>query len=638
MQKGLFDNETLEQITELNNIELTHIEKRITTSAENLDDIADGTDLDKVLKSNKITIEERIQLIERNVLRVLGKFRNSVTCIRTRQDLHDYISAAIKAGRIAIDTETNNSLDPVTCKIAGLCLYYPNGKQAYIPINHRDPNTKMRLIDQCTEQDIREELQRVKDANLPEIYHNGKFDYEVILCTADIKMKPFWDTMTFYRLWDENDLSGLKYLYRTKIDPGQAKYDIEHLFVNISYLDLPPELFALYAATDSYETDELFIWEALQMFDMTSDELHAGGFIDKTRLRDEYKDLFNLFYNVEMPVTTITGDMELTGVAVDQKLGARLKAKYSKDLDKLDAKIAEKFKALSGKILDWRLSKEANEYPKQFEPKKSKKSRAQINVDYPLVDEATGKHYKISKSCLKDQLSDPINLASSTQMAILFYNILGVEPFDKKKPRGTGEEQLEIIKDKLSAKANELRAWLNPAIEQTVEDQKIAEQMAAPYQAASDLCKLILERRGIVKLITTYIDTIPTLVNHWPDGRIRFHMNSLGTDTGRFSSGGKLKFMENEQPIEVSGINIQNIPSGCPSIRTMFTAQTTAKLYEADETDSIVIHEYEEVETEAGWKYPKDLTKDDLVITDVGNRSIKHLSFNTKSRQYKLEF
>lgn len=600
MQKGLFDTEVLDQLSEVEHIKLVNTEKKITIDSDLAEEILDGTSLDKLLNSDKITIEDRIRLIERNVMRVLGRYKNSVICITDRTTLHDYISAAIESGRIAIDTETNNSLDPITCKIAGLCLYYPGGKQAYIPINHRDPNTHVRLVQQCTEQDIREELQRVKDADLPEIYHNGKFDYEVILCTADIKMKPSWDTMTFYRLWDENDLAGLKYLYRSKVDPGQAKYDIEHLFVNISYLDLPPELFALYAATDSYETDEVFIWEAMQMFDMTSEELHAGGFIDQTKIKAEYKDLFNLFYNVEMPITTITGDMELTGVAVDQKLGARLKTKYTKDLEKLDAKIAEKFKSLDSKILDWRLSKEANEYPKQFEPKKSKKTRAQINEEYPLVDEATGKHYKIAKNCLKDQLSDPINLASSTQMAILFYNILGIEPFDKKKPRGTGEEQLEIIKDKLSAKASELRAWLNPDIEPTAEDKQIAEKMAAPYQAASELCKLILERRGIVKLITTYIDTIPTLVKHWPDGRIRFHLNAAGTDTGRYSSGGKLKFMENDQPVEVSGINIQNIPSGCPSIRTMFMAQTTAKLYETDENNSITVFEYEELETTDG--------------------------------------
>ena len=48
------------------------------------------------------------------------------------------------------------------------------------------------------------------------------------------------------------------------------------------------------------------------------------------------------------------------------------------------------------------------------------------------------------------------------------------------------------------------------------------------------LCKLILERRGVVKLISTYIDVLPALARHWPDGRIRYKLNSVGTDTGRF--------------------------------------------------------------------------------------------------------
>lgn len=93
-----------------------------------------------------------------------------------------------------------------------------------------------------------------------------------------------------------------------------------------------------------------------------------------------------------------------------------------------------------------------------------------------------------------------------------------------------------------------------------------------------------------------------------------------------------------DQPVEVSGINIQNIPSGCPAIRTMFVAQTTAKIYETDEMNSLVIFEYEELETASGWKYPKDLTKDDLILTDEGNKAIKHLLFNAVTHQYRLEF
>ena len=638
--QGLFDDNIVEALSKLDSINITT--KKISDNDDFDEDfeLNDDTDLDKVLKSDKLNIHERIALIRRNVLRVLGRYQDNVICIKSRQELLDYVQAAIKVKRIAIDTETNNSLDPVTCKLAGLCLYYPGGKQAYIPINHRDPDTKIRLDWQCTEKDVNEALALVNaNVDTAQILHNAKFDYEVLLCTSDIKIKPSWDTMTFMRLWDENDLAGLKYLFRKFVNPSQAKYDIEKLFTNISYLDLPPELFALYAATDSYETDEVFIKQVTWMFNITEEEIRHGGFPTIDKLKQEFAELWKLFSKVEMPITTITGDMELTGVAVDQKLGERLKIKYTKELEKLDTKIEAKMASLNTKILDWRLSKAANEYPKRWEPKKSKKSRAEIMEAYPFLDEKTGKRYQISKKCLKDQIDDPINFASSAQMAIFFYDILGVEPFDKKKPRGTGEEHLEIIKEKLEAKALELSTWLNPDIQPTYEDKQYLAQQAAPYVAAAELCKLLLKRRGIVKLITTYIDTIPALVNHWPDGRIRFHMNPLGTDTGRFSSGGKLKFMENDVPVEVSGINIQNIPSGCPSIRMMFVAQTTAKLNETDENNSIIIHEYEELETNNGWKYPKDLTKTDLIVSeDSGLVAIKHLSFDPVSKLYKLEF
>ena len=200
MQKGLFDENVAKDLEKLESINLEKLNKKIIESSDDVFEESSESDLDKILKSNKLSIQDRINLIRRNVLRVLGKYKNNVICIKSRQELHDYISQAIIVKRIAIDTETNNSLDPVTCKIAGLCLYYPGGKQAYIPINHRNPDTKERLSWQCTEQDIKEELQRIKENNIPEIYHNGKFDYEVIYCTSGIKMKPAWDTMTFYRL------------------------------------------------------------------------------------------------------------------------------------------------------------------------------------------------------------------------------------------------------------------------------------------------------------------------------------------------------------------------------------------------------------------------------------------------------
>jgi DNA polymerase I-like protein with 3'-5' exonuclease and polymerase domains len=412
--------------------------------------------------------------------------------------------------------------------------------------------------------------------------------------------------MVAARLLDENELAGLKYQYTTKIDPSQQKYDIEGLFENVFYAQLDPELFALYAATDSMMTYKLWEYQVGLMND------------------PQNKRLKWLFEEVEMPIVVVTAEMELVGVTVDVNFGEKLKEKYGKQLESVDTSIQEVLDSLYNIIEDWKLSPEANKKSKQFEPKKSKKSRAEIEAAYPLIDKESGLHYKEGKS-LSLQLSDPINLASPTQLAILFYDVLGCESPDEKNKRGTGEDQLKGIKDDLEKKLAELE--LKPNYEKSKAYIKAS--------GAMKLCSLILDRRGIVKLITTYIDVIPELAKHWPDGRIRFHLNANGTDTGRYSSGGKIKYVENGVPVTVSGINIQNIPSHNKDIRMLFVAKKDFGKIEMTE-DYITLPEITEVETTEGWKYGKDLVIGDLLVFDDGIDTLKNIIYNNSEKCYYL--
>ena len=226
--------------------------------------------------------------------------------------------------------------------------------------------------------------------------------------------------------------------------------------------------------------------------------------------------------------------------------------------------------------------------------------QAKLEEKYPYIDAKTGKRYCLGKS-LAAQLADPINLASPNQLAILFYDILKCPTVSKKSPRGTGKDELEAIAEKTDM----------------------------------TLCKLILERRGIVKLISTYIDVIPALAQHWPDGRIRYKLNSVGTDTGRCSSGGEFKFLDGDTPVEISGINSQNIPSrGDGKItRMLFTAKKEFNEVEV-EADRITIPEITEIETTDGWKYGKDLKIGDT-LTQGENLHFKGLpSFSPEMFKY----
>ena len=108
--------------------------------------------------NDPISMQSKLAGIRENVLKILGVYKDQTICIYTREALHNYITEAISNGVIAIDTETNNSLEPITCKLMGPCIYTPGQKNAYIPINHVNPDTRERLKNQLTEEDVKEEL------------------------------------------------------------------------------------------------------------------------------------------------------------------------------------------------------------------------------------------------------------------------------------------------------------------------------------------------------------------------------------------------------------------------------------------------------------------------------------------------
>lgn len=537
---------------------------------------------EKLLKSKKLTLEERLNIITDKVLKTLGKQKDNIIVIKNKEAFDDYVKKAITSGRIDIDTETNNSTDPVTCKLMGPCFYYPGGKQAYVPINHRDYKTKKRLDWQLTEADVAEQLKQIVDSKIDIIMHNGKFDYEVLKCTCGVEVVPKWDTLIAARLIDENTFKdsfvSLKSMYTTYIDPEQEKYSIDELFENIAYADVDPDIFAYYAATDALMTDKVYLWENETFYS-----------------KPENKRVKDLFFNIEMPILQVTAEIELRGVYIDQELGARLKQKYNKQLEDLDKEINKILDSIKPIIASWRLTPEANERTKQYVPAKTKMTKEKIEATYTNID-SNGNRYKVGKS-RSDQLPDEVNLSSPSQFAILLYDILECPIVDKKNPRATGEDEIKEIADRLKNK--------------TDKDLKATSAFA--------LCNAILERRGLAKLITTYIDVIPDLAKHWPDGRIRYRLNSTGTDTGRFASGGNFRFLdENENPVVLNSINSQNLPShGDGSlIRLLFQGSTQNHTVDLSDDNCYKVEIGDEVETASGWVNVKNIKIGDIINED----------------------
>ena len=486
---------------------------------------------EKLLKSKKLSIHERLTIITEKVIKTLGKQRHNTIVIRSLNDFSNYIDKAIKVGRIAIDTETNNSLDPITCKLMGLCLYVPGEKQAYIPINHVNVDTNELLPNQLTEKDCRTQLQRLLDNNVFIIMHNGKFDYKVIKCTCGIEVAPDWDTMIAAKVLDENEFrAGLKQQYIDKIDPSQEKYDIEGLFENVPYAYVDPEIFALYAATDSMMTDALYMWQLPKMEEAESE--------------NPALNIYKLFKEVEMPCVQVVAEMELAGINFDIDYANRLRVKYEAQLNEIDEKISEEFKKIEGQIEAWTKTPEEINPARVYVAEKTKMSDEKIEKMYPHLDPVLNKRYKIGKSKL-DQLDDPISLSSPTQLAILFYDILGLKT--KAEDRSTGEEALTEL------------------------------------SKSSQIAKMLLERRGIVKLLDAFINSLPEKVNP-KTGKIHCSFHQYGAATGRFSS---------------SEPNLQQVPSHAKNIRMLFTADTEYHKVEIN-NNYFVVPETDEVETTYG--------------------------------------
>ncbi len=444
-------------------------------------------DIVKQLNSKRLTLREKLYIIEENVNTILGHYKEDTLVITTLEQLEKYIDKSIENGIIAVDTETNNTLNTITCKLMGVCLYTPGLKQTYIPINHISIENGERLNNQLTELDVYNQLNRLKTTKI--IMHNGKFDWKVLHTTCKLELDVYWDTLIAARLLDENEISaGLKQQYIDKIDTTQEKYSIDHLFSDILYEQIDPNLFALYAATDAYMTYKLYEWQEMKF---------KAEKLDRLR---------NLLLTTEMPLMHVVAKMELRGISLDKEYSDRLSKKIHKIRDEIENQLSIELHKYKDAINKWELTPEANYKP-------------------------STKKGKIQKSKV-EQLEDPINLNSPTQLAILLYDIIGIPPVDNKSPRGTGVDNLTKILDNTGLR----------------------------------LSKLMLEKRTIDKILSTFVDKLPEYVEE-STGKIHAEFLQVGTDTGRFSS---------KNP------NLQQLPRDKKEIRLMFRAREGYMLVGSD--------------------------------------------------------
>ena len=431
-------------------------------------------------KSKKVTpakssgsISSKINLVREFVEKHLGKYRDEYTTITTEMQLEFYVNACINAKCVSIDTETTG-LDPMLDKIVGVCLYYPGGNGAYIPLRHKSYITGELLDNQLSPDVVAKYLVKLADVEEDEMF-NAKFDTRFIKNDLGVKLHCTWDGYLAARLLNENEEhTNLKFLHSKYVLNGKEdEFSFGEIFKNIPFELISIDIATLYGAHDAVITHELRKFQEPYLYydpECSLDDRHGMNGVSW------------VFFNIEMPLVDVMCELEDTGILLDKEYAHKLSIEY-------------------------------NEKKKQA-----------LNKFYTELEQYQDK----IAAYHSDKLDTPINIGSPTQLAILFYDILGYEVVDTKSPRGTGVDIMQ--------------KW------------------------NTSLANAILEYRAIDKLIGTYIDKLPECVNP-NDGRVHCSFNQYGADTGRMSS---------------SDPNLQNIPSHNKDIRKMFVASPGYVLMSSD--------------------------------------------------------
>ena len=408
------------------------------------------------------TISGKVQLAKDMSQEVFADKLDKLELLDNCEHIKDYIDCAIANGIIAVDTETNG-LDRIDGKIAGVCLYTPGQKGIYIPVRHESYMTGIELKTNVSSEFMKEQFERMNQSNIKYILHNAKFDMHILWWMLGVKIIPYWDTLIGSMLLNENEPHGLKQLYKKYVDTEDEDSKVasfNSLFKGIEFNKVPPDVAYMYASFDPIMTYELYKFQ-YEYLDINGKYCAIKGL----------EKVANVFRDIEMPLIQVVFEMECTGVEIDTELADKLRTEYTKYKDIAEKKFNEEVAKLDAKF-DLLMVKNPGAYKKLF----------------------------------KDGIRK-VGIGSPTQLAILFYDVLGFESPDKKKPRGTGEDIL--------------KSFNHPLVDS------------------------ILEYRSMSKLLSTYIDAIPSHIAK-RDNRLHANFNQYGAKTGRFSS---------------SDPNLQNIPS-----------------------------------------------------------------------------
>lgn len=342
---------------------------------------------------------------KKDVKKTLCQYKGFIKVLRDEESVNKYINQCIKNGIVAVDTETNNSLDIHNNIMIGLCLYTPFNRPVYIPIGHRDKATNKLLEGQVSKDFIKTKIEELSKLKL--IFHNAKFDINVIRHNFGIHLPLYWDTLIAAKVLDENrNQNGLKFLYVDMVDPFLVDYHVTTFFDQNIYADVGD--FGLYSAIDPYDT--------YKVYELQFKQLQAPSMAK----------LYKLLTDLEFKVTEVCADMEYRGFSFNEGLCENYIYTEKMKLKELGDRINSMLEPFKDEILSWHLKPEGRGKVVKIDPEtKQPVFKKQVNSAGKIVP--TDELEYVLDPYRGKELEWPIKLTSPDQVLCLLNCILKIE-------------------------------------------------------------------------------------------------------------------------------------------------------------------------------------------------------------------
>lgn len=299
--------------------------------------------------------------------------KGNYASVQSIQELKEFIDAAIAAGTVAFDCETD-SLNTITCKIQGFSLCHKKGSAVYVPLAQDEQS----LFDseKIEKKSAFAELKRIfNQPDLKIIMHNGKFDLKALASNGlfennkiEYKCKLI-DTMiaTWLLNPDRNGKNSysLEWLSETFLHLKGIEFS-SIVKKGQTFADVPLDQAVPYASEDADFT--LQLWEFLS-----------------ERFKDERRQKL---FELEMRLLPILANMELAGIHLDSKALHEYNAELTNGIENIENEIYKEvghpFNIASPKQLQTVLFEERKLKPE-------KKTKTGYSTDTSVLEELA--HY-----------------------------------------------------------------------------------------------------------------------------------------------------------------------------------------------------------------------------------------------------